>query len=63
MVIHLELKQSWTHLKEISETGLLVSAHHDWRLVNLEVFDISKKGKVKKIYSFEEACGGCRVPF
>ena len=42
-------------MKEFANTGLLVSLHHDWNSsANLEVFDVSRKGQVKKIYSFEE---------
>ena len=41
-------------MKEIANTGLLVSVHHsEDTFANLEVFDVSKKGQTKKIYSFE----------
>ena len=49
---------SWTHVKEIANTGLLVSLHHNYnQSANLEVFDVSRKGQTKKIYSFEEISG------
>ena len=50
---------SWTHVKEIANTGLLVSVHHTSRnSANLELFDVSRKGQAKKIYSFEEVFRG-----
>ena len=49
----------WTHVKEIASTGLLVSVHHCYdHSASLEVFDVSRKGQAKKIYSFEEVSGG-----
>ena len=52
---------SWTHVIEIANTGFLVSVHHCSGIsANLEVFDVSRKGQAKKIYSFEEV-GGCRI--
>ena len=51
----------YTHVKEIANTGL-VSVHHYWDTSsNLEVFDVSRKGQTKKIYSFEEVSGGSRI--
>ena len=45
-------------MKEIANTGLLVSVHHCYTMsANLEVFDVSWKGKTKKIYSYEEVSG------
>lgn len=50
---------SWTHLKEISNSTLLVSLHHcRLKSANLEIFDTSQKGKVRKVYSNEETIGG-----
>ena len=50
---------NWTHVKEIANTGLLVSVRHSvGESANLEVFDVSQKGRVRKIYSFEEIPGG-----
>ena len=47
---------SWTHVKQIPDTKLLVSLHNNWeRSANLEIFDVSKKDQINKIYSFEEA--------
>ena len=55
---------SWTHVKEISSTGLLVSLHHcNDTSANMSVFDISKKGKARKIYSFEEVSAGIHYLF
>ena len=45
-------------MKEITNTGLLVSVSHSSESANLEVFDVSRKGQAKKIYSFEEVPGG-----
>ena len=45
-------------MKEIANTGLIVSVHHSFSTsANLEVFDISRKKQAKKIYSFEEVYG------
>lgn len=50
---------SWAHLKEIPNTGYLVSLHHcDEISANLAIFDVSQKTNPKKIYSFEEIVGG-----
>ena len=50
-----EHNDSRTHVKEIANTRLLVSVHHSYEVsANLEVFDVSWKGRVRKIYSFEE---------
>ena len=48
-------------MKEIANTGLLVSVNHNERYSsNLEVFDVSRKEQVRKIYSFEEV-SGCNI--
>ena len=53
------IDSSWTHVKEIPNTKLLVSLHHNWEnSANMEILDISKKGQAKKIYSLEEVSGG-----
>mgnify|MGYP006950865834 FL=1 len=44
-------------MKEIANTGLLVSVQHCSKFANLEVFDVSQKGQTKKIYSYEEVSG------
>ena len=45
-------------MKEIANIGFLVRAHHDHeKSANLGVFDVSRKGQAKKIYSFEEDSG------
>ena len=52
------LHEGWTHVKEIANTGLLVSVHHCYnKSANLEVFDVSRKGHTKKIYSATEVSG------
>ena len=56
--VKLQMGSGWPHLKEIPETRLLVSLHCSYyQSANMEVFDISNKGKIKTIYSFEEAIG------
>lgn len=46
-------------MKEILNTSLLVSLHHSTGdSANMEIFDISRKGKARKLYSFEEVVGG-----
>ena len=45
-------------MKEIANTGPLVSVHHCSNTsANLAVFDVSRKEQAKKIYSFEEVSG------
>lgn len=47
-----------THVKEVTNTRLLVSVNYQWdQSAHLEVFDVSRKGQVKKLYSFEEISG------
>ena len=54
-----EIEYSWTHVKEIPNTNLLVSLHHNaWESASMEVFEISKEEWVKKIYSLGEVSGG-----
>lgn len=46
-------------MKEIPNTNFLVSVQHFWiKSANLEIFDVSRKGQVQKIYSLEEVSGG-----
>ena len=55
---------SWTHVKEIPNTKLLVSLHHNWeKPANMAVFDISKKDQIKEIYSLGEVSGRCIIIF
>lgn len=50
-----EIYNNWTHLKEISNTSLLVSLHHCFhKSTSLEIFDTSQ---VRKVYSIEESLG------
>ncbi len=52
------LGNSWTHAKEIPNTKLLVSLHHNfYDSANMEIVDISKKGRANKIYSLGEVSG------
>ena len=45
-------------MKEIENTEFLVSIRHDSvKSANLEVFDVSRKGQPKKIYSAAEVSG------
>ena len=49
----------WPHVKEIPNTSLLVSLHHNRQTsANMEVLDISKNEEAKKIYSLGEVFGG-----
>ena len=50
---------SWNHVKEIANTRLLcASVHHCYNgSANLQVFDVSRKAKARKIYSFEQIPG------
>ena len=49
----------WALLKEITDKKLLVSLHHYFdKSANMAIFDISKKNRPKKIYTFEEVYGG-----
>ena len=48
-------------MKEIANTGLLVSVHYNDRDANLEVFDISSKGQARKIYAFEQVSNEGRI--
>ena len=46
-------------MKEIPNTKLLVSLHHNYgKLANMAIFDISKKDYIKEIYSLGEVSGG-----
>ena len=50
---------SWTHVKEIPKSPYLISLHHSYdESANMEIFDISNKGKIKKIYSLGQLNGG-----
>ena len=52
------LDGSRTYVKEIPNTKLLVSLHHDWeKSANMAIFDISKKDQIKEIYSLGEVSG------
>ena len=49
-------------MKEIADTGLLVSVQQGFnKCSNLAVFDVSRKGQARKIYSFEEVSGGSSI--
>lgn len=50
---------SWTHVKEIEHTKLLISLHHSrYESANIAVFDISHEGCASKIYNMDEIRGG-----
>ena len=58
------LGDSWTHVKEIPNTELVVSLHHNYEeSANMSVFDISKKDQIKEIYSLGEVSGGSIIIF
>ena len=50
---------SWTHVKEISGTKLLISLHTTLAAssANIEVFNLANKGRPETIYSFDEVVG------
>src|SRR5690348_13908601 len=49
---------SWTHVKEISNSKLLISVHHAWKKsASMKLFDISRKEQVREIYFLEEVFG------
>ena len=49
----------WTHVKEIPNTKLLISLQHSYqKCAKFKMFDISKKGVAKTVYTFEEVLGG-----
>ena len=51
-------------MKEIPNTKLLVSLHHNCnKSANMSVFDISKKDQIKEIYSLDEVSGGSIIIF
>ena len=55
-------KSSWTHVKEIPMTRLLVSLHHSYQYsASLKIFDITKPNAPKTVYTFEEVQGGKRI--
>lgn len=49
---------SWTHVKEILGTRLLISLHYGFRSsANMEIFDLSKKRQMHKIYALGDTPG------
>ena len=49
-------------MKEITNTKLLVSLHHDYNCsANMTVFDISKQNQIREIYSLGEVKGGILI--
>ena len=44
-------------MKEIPGTKLLISLLHSKANANIEVFNLAKKGRTEKIYSFDEVVG------
>lgn len=56
---YLCIDNSWTHVKEIPNTKLLVSLRHNSnQSANLTIFDTSQNIKAKKIYSLGAIYGG-----
>ena len=54
----IKTEHTWTHVKEIPNTKLLVSLHHNReKSANLEIYDISNKAHIRKIYSLGEVSG------
>ena len=51
-------------MKEIPNTKLLVSLHHNYKKsANMSVVDISKAHQIKEIYSLGEVSGKCIINF
>ena len=51
-------------MKEIPNTKLLVSLHHDFfGSANMSIFDISKKDQIKEIYSLGGVLEECIIIF
>ena len=53
----LALEGVWSHVKEISDTELLVSVKCADESANMVVYKIAANGKVREVYSFEEVTG------
>jgi len=54
---------NWTHVKEISNTGYLVSLSQNPHLsAAMRIFDVSKKDSVRTVYSFEKI-RGCKLGY
>lgn len=50
------IEYSFPLVKEVPNSKLLVSLNYNWeKTANLEIFDISKKDRITKIYTFEES--------
>ena len=57
-IVVIFLVESWTLVKEIPYTKLLVSLHHNYgKSANMTVYDISKKNQIKEIFSLDEISG------
>lgn len=53
-----QVDDTWSHVKEIPNTPLLVSLDFAFnKSASLEIFDYSRKEHIEKIYSFEETFG------
>lgn len=51
-------KLETTHVKEIPGTTLLISLNHKcFKTANFGIYDVSKKGRAKNVYTFDEAWG------
>ena len=51
-------------MKEIPNTKLLVSLHHNYaESANMSIFDISKQEQIREIYSLGEVSGACIIIF
>ena len=50
--------ESWTHVREIPGSRLLISLHHCHdKYASLEVFDLKNKGRATKVYSLGAVLG------
>ena len=56
------LEERWTHVKEILNTKLLVSLFHRMNTsASMAIYDISKQGKINKVYSLGDVPGGILI--
>ena len=52
------------HVRAIPYTPFLISSRHSYeKCANMEIFDISKKGRAMRIYIFGEVTGGKNYSF
>jgi len=56
------IDSGWSHVKEIPNTKLLVSLDHRMNTsARMAIYDISKQGKINKVYSLGDVPGGILI--